>query len=146
MSTEDSISAKSILSWLYLTNATILITHQIDAAYWHEWELFGMSGGIQLNLLINIPLVMVILFGQQRLTQGRAGGLVFSGLLAALGLLAISLHSYFLLQGDDAFRLPVSLGLIASTGLLSLAQAVALFKISALQTGVNPSTKLNNRN
>jgi hypothetical protein len=50
---------KSILSWLYLVNATILITHQIDAAYWHEWELFKMPGGIQLNLLLNIPLVML---------------------------------------------------------------------------------------
>ncbi|MGJ3245530.1 MAG: DUF6713 family protein [Elainellaceae cyanobacterium] len=36
MLTKGSASAKSILSWLYLVNATVLITHQIDAAYWHE--------------------------------------------------------------------------------------------------------------
>lgn len=27
-------------AWLYLANATVLITHEIDSAYWHEWELF----------------------------------------------------------------------------------------------------------
>ncbi|NJL40487.1 MAG: hypothetical protein HC840_17855 [Leptolyngbyaceae cyanobacterium RM2_2_4] len=123
------MSAKSVLSWLYLVNATILITHQIDAAYWHEWDLFRMPGGIQLNLLLNIPLVMLVLFGQQCLTQGRAAGFVFSWLLVAGGIIAVSIHSYFLLQGDDAFRLPVSLGLLASTFLLSLAQAIALFML-----------------
>lgn len=127
--TKSSTSIKSILSWLYLANATILITHQIDAAYWHEWDLFGIPGGIQLNLLLNIPLIILILFGQQRLAQGYADGFVFSGLLVAGGIVAVSLHSYFLLQGDDAFRLPVSLGLLIATFLLSLAQAIALFTL-----------------
>jgi len=124
---KDSIAAKSMLSWLYLVNAAILITHQIDAAYWHEWDLFGMPGGIQLNLLLNIPLVMLMLFGQQCLTQGRTAGIVFSWLLVAGGVIAAGIHSYFLLQGDDAFRLPVSLGLLATTFLLSLTQAIVLF-------------------
>lgn len=119
--------AKSILSWLYLVNATILITHQIDAAYWHEWDLFGMPGGIQLNLLLNIPLVMLVIFGQKCITQGSPTGLIFSWLLVVGGLIAVSIHSYFLWQGDDAFRLPVSLGLLATTFILSLAQAMALF-------------------
>ncbi len=119
--------AKSILSWLYLVNATILITHQIDAAYWHEWDLFGMPGGIQLNLLLNIPLVMLVIFGQKCITQGCPTGLLFSWLLVVGGLIAVSIHSYFLWQGDDAFRLPVSLGLLATTFILSLAQAIALF-------------------
>ena len=127
MLAKGSAPAKLILSWLYLANATILITHQIDAAYWHEWDLFGMPGGIQLNLLLNIPLVMLMLFGQQCLTQGRDAGFVCSWLLVAGGIIAVSIHSYFLLQGDDAFRLPVSLGLLVTTFLLSLAQALALF-------------------
>jgi hypothetical protein len=119
--------SKPILSWLYLVNATVLITHQIDSAYWHEWDLFRMPGGIQLNLLLNIPLIMLVLFGQQYLTQGRAAGFVFSWLLVAGGIIAVSIHSYFLLQGDERFRLPVSLGVLATTFLLSLAQAIALF-------------------
>jgi hypothetical protein len=129
---KDSLAAKSMLSWFYLVNAAILITHQIDAAYWHEWDLFGMPGGIQLNLLLNIPLVMLMLFGQQCLTQGRTAGIVFSWLLVAGGLIAAGIHSYFLFQGDDTFRLPVSLGLLATTFLLSLAQAIVLFYATPL--------------
>lgn len=87
-----------------------------------------MPGGIQLNLLLNIPLVMLILFGQQCLIQGRAAGFVFSWLLVAGGIMAVSVHAYFFLQGDDAFRLPVSLGLLVTTFLLSLAQAIALLR------------------
>ena len=85
-----------------------------------------MPGGIQLNLLLNIPLVALIFWGQQRLVQDRAIGLVFSWLLVAGGLIAVSIHSYFLGQDDPAFRLPVSLGLLATTFLLSLLQAIAL--------------------
>lgn len=36
------------LPWLYLLNAALLITHEIDSAYWHELEPFGIRGGIQL--------------------------------------------------------------------------------------------------
>jgi hypothetical protein len=75
----NAMPTQAILSWLYLLNATVLITHQIDSAYWHEWELFRMQGGIQLNLLLNIPLIMLVLFGQQCLTQGRTAGIIFSG-------------------------------------------------------------------
>ncbi len=29
---------------LCLLNVTVLLVHQIDAAYWHEWELFRIPG------------------------------------------------------------------------------------------------------
>ena len=74
---------KPIIMWLYLLNAAVLITHEIDSAYWHEWELFGMPGGIQLFLVLNLLLVMLVLYGYQTLVQGRASGLVFSWLLVA---------------------------------------------------------------
>lgn len=134
---KETVIAKSMLSWLYLVNATILITHQIDAAYWHEWNLFGMPGGIQLNLLLNIPLVMLILFGQQCLTQSRTAGIIFSWLLAAAGVIAVSIHSYFLLHGDESFRLPISLGLLATTFFLSLVQAIVLFTMPVIRLPPN---------
>lgn len=124
---------KPIIMWLYLLNAAVLITHEIDSAYWHEWELFGMPGGIQLFLVLNLLLVMLVLYGYQTLVQGRASGLVFSWLLVAVGLFAVTIHSYFLLQASEAFRLPVSLGLLAATFLLSLAQAVALLTLRRQQ-------------
>lgn len=120
---------KPIILWLYLMNAAVLITHEIDSAYWQEWELFGIPGGIQLFLVLNLLLVGLVLYGFQALVQGRSVGLVFSWLLVAGGLFAVTIHSYFLLQGNEAFHLPVSFGLLTATFILSLAQAVALLKM-----------------
>jgi len=66
------MATKSIIMWLYLLNAAVLITHEIDSAYWHEWELFAMPGGIQLFLVLNLILVVFVLYGHQALVQGRA--------------------------------------------------------------------------
>ncbi len=123
------MKVKPIIIWLYLLNAAVLITHEIDSAYWHEWELFGMPGGIQLFLILNLLLVGLVLYGYLALLQGRAVGIVFSWLLVAGGLFAVMIHSYFLLQASEAFRSAVSLGLLTATFFLSLAQAVALLKI-----------------
>jgi hypothetical protein len=94
-----------LLRLLYLLNAAVLITHEIDSAYWHEWELFGIPGGIQVFLVINLVLVIVILYGHQALVLGRASGFVLSWVLVAGGIFAFSIHSIFLLQGSEAFQL-----------------------------------------
>ena len=33
---------KDILFWLYLVNSVLLINHEIESAYWHEWKLTDM--------------------------------------------------------------------------------------------------------
>ena len=30
---------------LYVANLVVLIAHEIDSSYWHEWELFGLPDG-----------------------------------------------------------------------------------------------------
>ena len=117
------------LQWLYLLNATVLITHQVDAAYWHEWQLFGIPGGIQLFLLFTLVTVIVILLGQQTIGRQQRKGIFFSWLLIASGLVAFVAHSYFLLQGDEAFTLPFSLALLVATLLLSLAQGIVTLRV-----------------
>ena len=42
------------------------------------------------------------------------------------GAVAIVLHGWFLLHGQDALRAPVSLGLLAATGAISAVQAAEL--------------------
>ena len=117
-----------LLRWLYLLNAAVLITHEIDSAYWREWELFGIPGGIQVFLGLNLLLVMLILYGHQALALGRAAGFVLSWVLVAGGFFAATIHSIFLLQGSKAFLAPASLALLGATFTLSLLQAVALIK------------------
>ena len=119
---------QSRLCWLYLLNAAVLITHEIDSAYWHEGELFNIPGGIQAFLGLNLILVIVVLYGLQALASGRSSGIIFSWLLVAGGLIGVVIHTYFLLKGSEAFRLPASLVLLMATLVLSLAQALALFR------------------
>src|SRR5512146_2873166 len=45
------------LEALYASAFLLLIVHEIDSAYWHEWNLFGIPGGIQAFLLANVLLV-----------------------------------------------------------------------------------------
>jgi hypothetical protein len=111
---------------LYLANATVLLTHQIDAAYWHEWDLFGLPGGAPFFVLTNLPIVFAVLWGARSLALGRIGGIVMSWALVASGTIAIVLHGWFLMHGHHAFRSPVSIGLLAATGVISLMQASAL--------------------
>lgn len=118
--------SRPILLWLYLLNAAVLITHEIDSAYWHEWELFGIPGGIQVFLGLNLVLVVVVLYGHQALAVWSFMGWVISWMLVAGGLIAVVVHTYFLVDGDQAFRLPASIVLLAATFFLSLMQAAAL--------------------
>jgi len=119
---------------LYLANATVLITHQIDAAFWHEWELFGIPGGAPVNMLMNLPMMFAIVWGARALALGRIGGIVMSWALVGSGAVAIALHGWFLLHGHDAFRTPVSLSLLAATGVISALQAAALLRSRAAAT------------
>jgi hypothetical protein len=107
-------------------SAIVLLAHQIDAAFWHEWVLFGLPGGIQFFLLLNLPIIALVLYGQRCLALGRPSGKAFSWALAASGLFAAVFHGFHLLRGDEAFRLPFSLVLLVATFVLSLAQALGL--------------------
>ena len=111
---------------LYLANASVLLTHQIDAAYWHEWELFGLPGGAPLFVLTNVPMVFLVVWGAYALALGRTAGIVMSWALVASGVIAFGLHGFFLVRGYPAFDAPVSLALLGATLVISIAQGIAL--------------------
>ena len=56
---------------LYAITFALLLTHQVDSAYWKEWELLHIPGGPQLNLVL----------------KGTARLALWHGLLFAAGLL-----------------------------------------------------------
>jgi hypothetical protein len=121
------------LELLYLLNATVLLTHQIDAAYWHEWRLFALPGPTSF-LVLNLPLVALVLLGFRELgtaPPGRRSSRVAlaSGLLAAAGGFAAVFHGYHLARGDPGFRSTVSIGLLVATTALSLVQMAELFAL-----------------
>ncbi|MFG1690966.1 DUF6713 family protein [Gemmatimonadota bacterium] len=120
-----------VLDVLYLVNASLLVTHEIDSAYWSEWELLHLPGGIQLFLILNLGLVLLVLYGFRELAQRRRSGLWFSLGLAGAGVLAFLIHGFFLARGHPEFRLPTSLAILGASFVLSLVQGASAWRLLA---------------
>lgn len=114
----------NVLFWLYLANAVLLIDHEIDSAYWKEWDLFGLKGGVVGFLLLHLPLLGAILYGLVLIEQQALAGLILSLLLCLGGLFAFSIHTYFLRRGRSEFKTPISQLLLVATLLVSAVQVV----------------------
>jgi len=108
--------------WFYFVNAVLLIIHEIDSAYWKEWELFKLRGGITGFLIIHFPLISLILFGLLAITQWYVVGIIFSFILCLSGLFAFTIHTYFLKKGKDEFNTPISIAILIATLVISLTQ------------------------
>jgi hypothetical protein len=125
-----SVHPGRLMFTVYLVNATLVICHEIDSAYWHEWDLFHLPGGAAGFVALHLILIPLVLVGLILIERGAASGRVLS-LVIGLGGLAGSLtHIFFLWSGDDRFRTVFSTGLIAAFGLSS-----ALLAASALAKG-----------
>ena len=111
------------LFWIYLANAVLLITHEIDSAYWKEWELFKLPGGSTGFVLLHLPLVFLILWGLVLVFQRSFAGLILSLILSLGGIFAFTIHTVFIKKGRNEFNVPVSLFLLTATLLVSLVQA-----------------------
>ena len=111
---------------LFLLNATVLITHQIDAAFWHEWELFHIPGGNQVNLLLNLPIIAFVLYAQAQVSAGTPQTRAYYKSIAALGYLTVVIHTGFFLSGSEAFIQPMSIALVVAAAVLSTLQLLAL--------------------
>ena len=112
----------NILFWLYLSNSVLLINHEIDSAYWKEWDLFRLPGGISLFLLLHFPLLALVIYGLVLVSQHSFSGLLFSLALSLAGVFAFAVHMYFIRKGRPEFNAPVSLFILYSTLFVSLAQ------------------------
>jgi hypothetical protein len=110
------------LFWLYLANTLVLIVHEIDSAYWREWELFRLPGGEAGFLLLHFPLLFPVLYGLVLLDRGLLTGMILSLLVSLAGLFAFSIHTFFIHRGHPEFKTAVSQSILWATLLLSLAQ------------------------
>ena len=71
--------------WLYVANLSLLATHQADAAYWHEWDVFGVPGGLPFFLLFNVAAVALLATGLVRVAEGAPAARGFAWLCAGVG-------------------------------------------------------------
>ena len=120
------------LFWLYLSNSVLIINHEIDSAYWKEWELFKLPGGINGFLLIHLPLLLFILYGLVLVTRKSFIGLIFSLILCLGGIFAFMIHTYFLKKGRNEFNQPLSKLILQATLVISIVQIAVTIYLMAI--------------
>jgi len=137
---------QTVIYWCYLVNAVLLIVHEIDSAYWKEWNLFNTllpgsapaaSGasestgplGVNFFMLFHIPAMLVVLIGLVEVFKQTMLGWYLSLFLAACGLFAFCIHTWFIKRGHPEFRTPISQMILIATLLVSLVQAATTLKL-----------------
>jgi hypothetical protein len=91
-----------------MMNAILLIIHEIDSAFWKEWELFKLPGGIGGFLIMHFPLLFLILYGLVLVAEQSFLGLIVSLILCAGGIFAFCIHTAFIRRGRHEFNTPIS--------------------------------------
>jgi hypothetical protein len=113
-----------MLNKVVILNLALVLTHQVDAAYWHEWEMFHLPIGIQLTNFINVLTFVALLYLFIPIAQRKASGITCSLVIAAISALVLPIHAGFAIAGYQQFHLPFSIFIIVGTFLLSILQAV----------------------
>ena len=117
----------NLLLWVYLINGTILINHEIESAYWEEWNLFKLPGKITGFIIIHIPLVFLTLLGAVELFKQTGLGYFLSIIVSIGGLFSYFVHNYFIRKGEEGFDLIISKFLLVATLILSVIQISLTF-------------------
>ena len=113
-----------ILFWIYFANFILLIIHEIDSAYWEEWKLFNLPGGIRGFLAVHVPLLSFFMYGLIQVHEGTGAGLIFSIVLSLSGLFAFTIHLYFIRKGREEFNTLTSKAILTFTLVLSVIQLI----------------------
>lgn len=122
---------ENLLFWIYIVNATILINHEIDSAYWQEWKLLNPKDekGINGFLIIHFPMILTVLYGLVLVNKGHLAGLIISFFVGASGIFAFFFHFYHLRKGKQEFNTLISKAIIISTFLISMFQIGLTLKL-----------------
>ena len=113
-----------VLDRVVILNLSLVMAHQADAAYWEEWEMFGIPGGIQVFTLFNLGAFALLLWCFVAVVKRKPFGLRASFIIAALSGVVLPIHAAFALAGFTQFHLPVSIAIIVGTFVVSLWQAI----------------------
>jgi hypothetical protein len=100
----------------------LLVFHQIDAAYWKEWEMFYLPGGVQVFLLFNIVIIPIVLLGYKKVIVNEPSARQYSYLCAGLGITTFIIHLVFIMLDFVQFTLPLSMIIIISCLISSIYQ------------------------
>jgi hypothetical protein len=111
-----------IVQTIYVTNLSLLATHQVDAAFWHEWEVFGVPGGLTFFLVFNIAAVFALAMGLVLVAKDDPKSRLCEHACAGVGAFTACIHAIFLYFDRHAFWSASSLLILAAIACASVAQ------------------------
>lgn len=124
VSPSNDVDSDRRVTW-YVANLVFLSTHQVDAAYWHEWSVFGVPGGLEFFLAFNVFAMAVLALGLVHVAQRRPSARAFVLTCAGVGCLTLGLHAFFLFHDRVAFWSVPSFLLFAAIAVSTAAQFVS---------------------
>lgn len=111
---------------VFIINATLLVLHEIESAYWKEWEILKLPGRITGFILLHIPILLLMFYGLIEVVKQSTAGYIFCIIFGIGGLIPFIVHS-LLAKKDDRFNLAISRLLIYSNSLTGIALLVLTF-------------------
>jgi hypothetical protein len=96
-----------------MINAMLLVLHEIESAYWKEWEILKLPGHITGFIIIHIPILLLMLYGLIEVEKQSPSGNIFGLVFGTGGLAPFIVHS-LLAKKENRFNLVISRILIYS--------------------------------
>ena len=111
------------IEFLYIATLVLTTLHVVDSAYWREWEVLGLPGGIQLFLVESLALAVPFFLGVSKLAKGAPSGPLFGIALSGAGIVGFVIHALLWVRGGPEFRNVASVAtivlmLVFSVGLM----------------------------
>ena len=121
-------SQKGLL-FTYIVNASLVLCHEIDSAFWQEWRLFHLPGGTAGFVAMHLVVVPIILVGLVMVARGSAQSRWWSIPIGVAGAAGSIAHLTYLARGDESFATPFSVALIAAFGLSSVTLTIVAMRV-----------------
>lgn len=112
----------------YISNAILLILHEMESAYEKEWEILKIPGKITGFILAHIPILFILFYGLLEIDkQTLVGGWV--GVITGFGGTIPFLVHKILVRRKEKFNLPISNILIYSNLLTGIGLLLLSLKL-----------------
>ena len=82
----------SLISFIFIINASLILLHEIESAYVREWEILKIPGKITVFLLLHIPILLFLFWGLVEIEKLTAISQIIALIAGTGGILPFILH------------------------------------------------------
>ncbi len=97
----------SVITVIYIINATILLLHEIESGFEKEWEILKLPGKITGFLALHVPIILFLFYGLLEINKQTQVGLVFGIITGVSGVVPFLVHKVFI-NRKEHFNLMIS--------------------------------------